>query len=195
MYKVLESRQLVPNIHILRIESEFIPQKAQAGQFVILQADEQGERIPLNIADWDENSISVVFLQIGTSTRKLADLKEGDSLYAFVGPLGRPTEMPVGKNNVLCIGGCYGIGATYPAVREFKKRGNHVSTVIEARSESLFFWENKLSAVSDEILYITRDGNKGFQGHIDSFLRDYSFSHHVSGIVIPNFLHGADDNV
>ncbi|RKX71138.1 sulfide/dihydroorotate dehydrogenase-like FAD/NAD-binding protein [candidate division WOR-3 bacterium] len=177
MYEILKSERLVPNIHLLKIESEFIPKKARPGQFVILQADERGERIPLTLADWDEEGITVIFLTIGTSTRKLAALKEGDSLYTLVGPLGRPTEIS-SHREVLGIGGCYGIGAIYPALKAFQEAGSSVRTIIEARSANLFYWTDRLSRVSGEILYVTRDGSKGFTGHIDQFLKDYLKENH-----------------
>jgi ferredoxin--NADP+ reductase len=93
MYKVIKKEKIVPNIHQLVIESDAIHTNAQAGEFVVVRADEQGERIPLNLVDWDDHSVSVVFMEIGTSTRKLAALKSGDSVATLVGPLGKPTEM------------------------------------------------------------------------------------------------------
>lgn len=172
MYKVIKREKIVPNIHLLVIESDAIHTNAQAGEFVVVRADEKGERIPLNMADWDEHSVSVVFMEIGTSTRKLAALTTGGELATLVGPLGKPTEMPKDKN-ILCIGGCYGIAALLPVIRAFKKNGNRVITAIEARSEYLLYWQDKLRANSDEFHEITRDGTKGFKGHANDFLVDY----------------------
>ncbi|KPJ74548.1 ferredoxin-NADP reductase [candidate division TA06 bacterium DG_78] len=169
MYKVLKREQIVPNIHLLVIESEFIYKNAQAGEFVVVRADEQGERIPLNLVDWDEKSVTMLFMEVGTSTRKLATLNSGDEIATLAGPLGKPTEM-VKNQRIVCIGGCYGIGALYPVIRAFKENNNYVTTLIEARSSFLLYWQDKLKQYSDELHEVTRDGTKGFRGHINDVL-------------------------
>lgn len=172
MYKVIKREQLVPNIHLLVVQSSVIYKNAQAGEFIVVRADEHGERIPLNLVDWDDHSVSMVFMEVGTSTRKLASLKKGDELATLAGPLGKPTERFQDKN-ILCVGGCYGIGALYPVIRMFKKDNNRVSTVIEARSSFLLYWQEKLRQYSDELHEITRDGTTGFTGHVNEFISDY----------------------
>jgi ferredoxin--NADP+ reductase len=172
MYKILKREKIVPNIHLLVIESDLIHVNAQAGEFVVVRVDEPGERIPLNLVDWDEKSASIIFLEIGTSTRKLAALRAGDELATLVGPLGRPTEM-VEDKNILCVGGCYGIGALLPVIRAFKKNSNRVITAIEARSAFMLYWQSELREHSDEFYEITRDGTKGVKGHANDFLTDY----------------------
>ncbi len=172
MYKILKREKIVPNIHHLVIESDVIHTNAQAGEFIVVRADEPGERIPLNLVDWNKKSVSAVFMEIGTSTRKLAALKTGDEIATLVGPLGKPTEMAQDKN-ILCIGGCYGIGALLPVVRMFKKNGNRVITAIEARSEFLLYWQDRLKEHSDDFYEITRDGTRGIKGHVNDFLTDY----------------------
>lgn len=172
MYKVLNREQIVPNIHLLVVESEVIHRNAQAGEFVVVRVDEKGERIPLNLVDWDKGSVSMVFMEVGTSTSKLATLNAGDEIATLVGPLGKPTEI-VKEKKILCLGGCYGIGALLPVIRAFKKNKNDVITMIEARSKFLLYWQDKLRKHSDEFYEITRDGTKGFKGHIDDFLKDY----------------------
>ena len=172
MYKVIRRDKIVPNIHLLVIESNAIHQNAQAGEFVVVRADEKGERIPLNLVDWDEKSISMVFMEIGTSTRKLAALNAGDEIATLVGPLGKPTEMTQGKK-ILCLGGCYGIGALLPIIRAYKEHGNTVITAIEARSAFLLYWQERLRKYSDEFYEITRDGTQGLQGHINDFANEY----------------------
>jgi len=183
MYKVIKKEKIVPNIHQLVIESDAIHTNAQAGEFVVVRADEQGERIPLNLVDWDDHSVSVVFMEIGTSTRKLAALKSGDSVATLVGPLGKPTEMLEDKN-VLCIGGCYGIGALMPVVRAFKKNRNRVITAIEARSAFLLYWQERLKEYSHEFYEITRDGTKGFKGHANDFLVHYLKNNKVDMVYV-----------
>ncbi|MGB9720934.1 MAG: sulfide/dihydroorotate dehydrogenase-like FAD/NAD-binding protein [bacterium] len=172
MVKILKKELLVPNIHYMILESDVIHLNAKAGEFVVVRADEYGERIPLNLVDWDKNSISVVFMEVGTSTRKLGALKKGETIADLAGPLGKPTEM-VNEKRILVIGGCYGIGAILPIMKAFKENNNHIITVIEARSDFLLYWQERLRQYSDDLLEITRDGTKGFAGHIDRFLNGY----------------------
>jgi len=169
MYKILTKRRLVPNIHFMTVESRDIPTNAAAGAFVVVRADEFGERIPLNLVDWDKSSISAIFMEVGTSTRKLACLKAGDQLATLAGPLGRPTVVPEGQQ-ILAIGGCYGIGALYPVLRAFKEKNNRVTTVIEGRSAQLLYWANRLRQYSDSLIEVTRDGTRGVKGHIHDVL-------------------------
>jgi NAD(P)H-flavin reductase len=171
MFKVLESKTLVPNIHLLTLEAPEVARTICPGQFVIVRAEEGGERIPLTGSDWDpeKGTISLVFLVIGHTTHSLSMLKVGAEIPTVVGPLGNPLEI---KNygTVLCLGGCYGIGSIYPAARAFKAHGNRVISVIEARSEHLFYRDDKLNEVSDQVFYITRDGTRGYKGHVGSQL-------------------------
>ncbi len=172
MVKILKKEQLVPNIHFMVLASDVIHLNAKAGEFVVVRADEAGERIPLNLVDWDEKSASVVFMEVGTSTRKLGSVKEGEYIADLAGPLGRPTEM-VSEKKIMCIGGCYGIGAILPVIKAYRANKNKVITVIEARSSFLLYWQDLLKKYSDEFYEITRDGTKGFAGHIDKFLNEY----------------------
>ncbi len=172
MVKIVKKELLVPNIHYMVLESDFIHLNARAGEFVVVRADETGERIPLNLVDWDEHTVSVVFMEVGTSTRKLGSMKPGDSIADLAGPLGKPTEM-VNDKRILAIGGCYGIGAIYPVLRAFNDNNNKVITVIEARSGFLLYWQEMLKEYSDELFEVTRDGTRGFAGHIDKFLNEY----------------------
>lgn len=172
MYRVIKREQIVPNIHLLVLETDKIYRNAKAGEFIVVRVDEQGERIPLNMVDWDERSVSAVFMEVGTSTRKLAGLKEGDYIETLVGPLGKPTEM-VSDQKIMCIGGCYGIGALLPVVKAYKNNNNKIVTAIEARSSFLLYWQDKLSNHSDELYEITRDGTRGYIGHINEFIEEY----------------------
>ena len=167
MFKVIESQTIVPNMHLLTLEAPAVARQMGPGQFVILRAEEDGERIPLSVSDWDaeEGTVTVIFMNVGSSTGKLASLDAGMSIPTVVGPLGNPTEIEQ-FGTVLCLGGCYGIGSIFPIARALKEKKNKVITVIEARSSYLFFWEDKLKEVSDELIYITRDGTKGYRGHV-----------------------------
>ncbi len=158
---------IVPNIHLLTVESPALAQQVKAGQFVILRADEDAERIPLSVSDWDakEGTLTITLMNVGSSTNSLASLKAGMNLASVVGPLGNPTEMG-NFGTVICLGGCYGIGSIYPVARALKEKGNKVIIVLEARSSYLFYWEEKLKEVSDRVFHITRDGTKGLRGHV-----------------------------
>ena len=167
MFKLIENRMIVPNMHLLTLEAPEVVRQMQPGQFVIVRADDGGERIPLSIADWDaeEGTVTVIVMNIGSTTDRLASLTAGVSLPTVVGPLGNPTEIEK-FGTVLCLGGCYGIGSIFPIARALKEKGNRVITVIEARSSYLLFWEERLKEVSDEFICITRDGTKGHKGHV-----------------------------
>jgi len=160
LYKILEKQELVPNIHLIKVEAPAVARKAKPGQFVIITVDEKGERIPLTIADWDgeHGSITIVFMEVGTTTQRLALMNQGDSIYSLVGPLGIPTHIEK-LGTVVCVGGCYGIGAMMPIVRAMKEVGNKVISVIEARSKYLLYWEEELKKASDQLLVSIGDGS------------------------------------
>lgn len=160
MYEIREKRVLVPNIHLIRVEAPAVAEKAKPGQFVIVMIDEKGERIPLTIADWDREKglISIVFMEVGTSTQRLATFHTGDSLYSLAGPLGIPTHIDT-FGTVVCVGGCYGIAAMTPIVRSMKEAGNRVISVIEARSRYLLYWEEELKGISDQVIMTVGDGS------------------------------------
>jgi ferredoxin--NADP+ reductase len=165
MFEVVERVQLVPNLHLFTVRAPEVAAKVQPGHFVIVRADETGERTPLTVADWDreEGTVTTVFMEVGRSTHKLAELRPGDTVPTFVGPLGRKLEIDY-FGTVLCVGGCYGIANIYPAARALKEKGNRVVSLIEGRSGFLLYWQKKLEAVSDRIVFTTRDGSVGWKG-------------------------------
>ena len=160
MYNLLAKEQLVPNIHLIKVMAPAVAKKAKPGQFVIVTVHEKGERIPLTIADWDgeEGSITIVFMEVGTTTQRMAQLNAGDSLFSLVGPLGTPTHIKK-YGTVVCVGGCYGMAAMMPIARAMKEAGNKVISVIEARSRYLIFWEEELRRVSDQLIVSIGDGS------------------------------------
>lgn len=172
---VVKREPLAPNLQLLTVSAPTVAAKIQPGQFVILRADEVGERIPLTVADWNREAgtVSCVFLQVGTSTYKLGDLNAGDTLATFVGPLGKSLELDR-WGTVLCAGGCYGIGSIYPVARALKQKGNQVISLIEGRSKFLLYWLDRLEAVSDRVMFATRDGSlgqkEGYPGMVEDLL-------------------------
>jgi len=172
---VLKREALVPNLQLLTVRAPVVASKIQPGQFVIVRADEYGERIPLTVADWDREAgtVSSVFMQVGTSTYKLGLLKAGDVVPTYVGPLGRALDVEH-YGTVLCAGGCYGIGSIYPVARALKEKGNRVISLIEGRSSFLLYWRDRLEAVSDRVLIATKDGSlgekEGYPSMVDKLL-------------------------
>ncbi len=166
MFRVIDSRMIVPNVHLLTFEAPAVAHQVRPGQFVIVRPGEESERIPLSISDWDiaHNTITVSLLNVGKTTGEIASLRAGMSIPTLVGPLGNPTEIKE-YGTVLCVGGCYGIGSIYPIVRALKEAGNKVIALLEARSSYLFYWEKRFEEIADRVLYITRDGTKGLRGH------------------------------
>ena len=171
MFNVIESQIIVPNIHLLTVEAPEVAQAMRPGQFAILRAEENGERIPLTPADWDleRGTLTFVVMVIGRTTRRIAELKAGEAIPTVTGPLGNPVEIDK-FGAVLCLGGCYGVASIYALMRALKEKGNRVLAVVEARSSHLFFWDEKLASVADQLFYITRDGTRGLHGHVPECL-------------------------
>ncbi len=166
MTQILDNIEIAPNVHACTVIAREIANKVEPGQFIIIIADEYSERTPITVADWDskEGTLTFIFLDIGSSTQKLAELKPGDEIYSLTGPLGHAFETG-NIGTVGLVGGCYGIGSIYPAARALKKKGNKVICYSEARSKFLLYWNEKLEEVSDEVRYATADGSLGYKGH------------------------------
>ncbi|MFC2034010.1 sulfide/dihydroorotate dehydrogenase-like FAD/NAD-binding protein [Chloroflexota bacterium] len=165
MYKILEKQDLVPSIHLFKIAAPAIAKKAQPGQFVVIRIDEKGERIPLTVADWnrEEGSVTIVFMEVGATTQRLATLKAGDSITNFVGPLGVPTHIEK-IGTIVCVAGGFATAVIMPIARAMKEAGNKVISIMGARSKDLIFWEDKLRAASNQLIITTDDGSYGRKG-------------------------------
>ncbi|UCC33867.1 MAG: sulfide/dihydroorotate dehydrogenase-like FAD/NAD-binding protein [Candidatus Bathyarchaeota archaeon] len=166
MYEILRREKWQDVLYSMWLKAPHIARAAQPGQFVILMTDEKGERIPLTIADIDreEGWIQIVFQIVGKTTTKLAQMNEGDELYAFVGPLGKPSEIDK-YGTVVTIGGGTGIACVYPITKALKEAGNRVITIIGARTKDLIIMEDEMRKASTELLVTTDDGSyvrKGF---------------------------------
>ncbi|MFA5089986.1 MAG: sulfide/dihydroorotate dehydrogenase-like FAD/NAD-binding protein [Candidatus Omnitrophota bacterium] len=160
---------------IIRIEvsSLDIARKVEPGQFVVLMASEEGERVPLTVVDADKHNgvITLIFQEAGLTTGLLGKLNPGDSLYALAGPLGHPTEIKhYGK--VIVVGGGVGIAEIYPVARAFKKAGNRITTILGARSKDLLILSDELKSVSDDFYTITDDGSCGRKGFTTDILQE-----------------------
>ena len=166
-FTLLEKRELVPNMHLLKIRAPQVAKYAKPGQFVILMARETSERAPFTLMDWDpaQGSITVIIEEVGRSSRELVSLKPGAKIAHVSGPLGLP--FPIEKKGTVVLGGgCYGIGAIYPLARALKAAGNEVICAIEGSSEYLLYRENEMRSVCHELRVATKDGSRGIHGGV-----------------------------
>jgi ferredoxin--NADP+ reductase len=173
LYKILLREDLVPGIHLFKVAAPAVARKAQAGQFVVVRIDEKGERIPLTIADWDKDkgTVTIVFMEVGATTARLALLREGDAIADFVGPLGVPAEIE-NYGTVVCVAGGVGAAPVAPIARALKQAGNKVITILGARSKDLLFWEDVLTSASDRMIVTTDDGSYGRKGVVTGPLKE-----------------------
>lgn len=162
MYSILKKEVFSEVNKLMVVEAPDVARKAKAGQFVIVRIDENGERIPLTIADFDrqEGTVTIIFQEVGKSTMKLGVLEAGDAVSDLVGPLGNATEIE-DYGTVLCVGGGVGIAPVYPIARALKEAGNTVLGIVGARTRDLLFWEEKMRSVCDELIVCTDDGTYG----------------------------------
>lgn len=162
MYKILEKQVLSDVTKLMVVEAPQVARKAQAGQFIIVITHEHGERIPLTIADYDREAgtITMIFQEVGKSTMEMGLMEVGDAFKTVVGPLGHPTEIE-NFGTVVCVGGGVGIAPVYPIARALREAGNKVISIIGARTKDLLLWEDKMRAVSDELIVTTDDGSYG----------------------------------
>ena len=173
MYKILLRQDLVSNIHLFKIVAPAVAKKAQPGQFVVIRIDEKGERIPLTIADWDqeEGSVTIVFMEVGTTTHRLALLQAGDFIADFIGPLGLPTHIEK-FGTVVCVAGGFAVATIKPIARAMRVEGNRVISIMGARNKDLIFWEDELRSVSDQLIITTDDGSYARKGLVTEPLKE-----------------------
>ena len=172
MYKILDKTFLNPTVTKMVIEAPAIARKAEPGQFIILRVDEDGERIPLTVADFDRErgSVTIIFQIVGATTEKLNHLDVGDSLQDFVGPLGRATETE-GLKKVAVVGGGVGCAIAYPVAKKLHELGCEVHSVIGFRTKDLVILEEDFRAVSDRLIMMSDDGSHGEKGLVTDALK------------------------
>ncbi len=174
MAKILFKSNLAPAVYEFLVDAPLIAHKCQPGQFVMIRTDEDSERIPLTIADFDreKGTITLIVQAVGNTTKHLCGtFEEGDDILDVVGPLGRPSEM--GKfGTVVCVGGGIGVAPVYPIARAYHELGNKVISIIGARNKDLIIWRDKMQAVSDELIITTDDGSEGHKGFVTDPLRE-----------------------
>jgi len=172
MYEILTKKSLSPTVKLMEIKAPLVAKKAKPGQFIILRIDAHGERIPLTIADYDrkKGTITIIFMEVGKTTKQLGAMKKGDSILNFAGPLGIPSEIEK-YGMVVCIGGGVGIAPLYPIIRALKEAGNHVISILGARNKELLMLEEEIEKYSDELFIATDDGSKGHKGFVSDVLQ------------------------
>ena len=162
MYEILVKEDLAPVTKLFEVRAPDVARKARAGQFTMVRINNEGERIPLTIADYDRErgTVTLVVQEVGKTTMQMGTLAAGDHFASVTGPLGLPSEIE-DYGTVLCVGGGVGIAPVYPIARDLKEAGNTVLSIIGARNEDLLFWEDKMRSVSDELIVCTDDGSYG----------------------------------
>src|SRR5574344_337156 len=170
-YKILSKTELCPNQYELVIDAPYVVRNAKAGQFIIFRAEENGERVPLTIADVnkEKGELTIVYMAVGYSTKKLASLEVGDELVDIVGPLGKPTTIKK-YGTVVCLAGGYGAAPCYLIAKAFKDAGNKVYMIMGARNKDLIFWQDKMKKASTELFITTDDGSLGEKGFVTGVL-------------------------
>jgi ferredoxin--NADP+ reductase len=173
MYKIIEKKTLSPGVQQLVIAAPLVAKKAQPGEFIILRVNENGERIPLTIANFDRTrgTITIIFQEVGTSTRLLGEKRIGEGVADFVGPLGKPTYIEK-IGTVVCIGGGIGVAPIYPIARGMHQAGNKVVSIMGARTQDSVILANEMQAVSDQVFITTDDGSSGRKGFVTDALKE-----------------------
>jgi ferredoxin/flavodoxin---NADP+ reductase len=175
MFKIVTKRELSPNVKLMEIEAPYIARKAQPGQFIIFRIDEQGERIPLTIAGYDreKGTITIIYQEVGKTTKKLGMMEQGESILDFVGPLGKASELDEYENKkAVVIGGGLGTAIAYPQAKKLSEIGASVHTIIGFRNKDLIILEKELSDISDKLIVATDDGSNGNKGFVTNKLKE-----------------------
>lgn len=180
MYKIVDKKDLAPNIFSMDILAPRVADSAQPGQFVIVIADEEGERVPLTICDYDKEkgTVNIVIQAMGCSTKKMAKYNKGDYFKDFVGPLGRPSEYvnedieELKKKKVLFVAGGVGAAPVFPQVRWFHEHGIDVDAIVGAKTKDLIILEDKIKEVAGNLYIATDDGSYGFNGMVTGLIED-----------------------
>lgn len=174
MAKIIEKANIAEAVYEFVVDAPLVAHKCRPGQFVIIRTDEFSERVPLTIADFDREKgyITLIVQAVGNSTRHLCDTFEvGDDILDVVGPLGQPSEME-NFGTVVVVGGGIGVAPVYPIARAYHELGNKVISIIGARNKDLIIWQDKMAAISDEVIITTDDGSAGHKGFVTDPLKE-----------------------
>ncbi len=171
MYKILTKKALNPTVTLMEVDAPLVARKAEPGQFIILRATEDGERIPLTIAGYDreKGSVTIIFQIVGGATETLNSLEEGGFIHDFVGPLGKATEVE-GLKKVAVVGGGVGCAIAYPIAKKLHEIGCEVHSIVGFRNKDLIILEDEFKAASDKYVLMTDDGTAGEKGLVTQAL-------------------------
>ena len=186
MFKIVKREEMSQGTVILNeLEAPKIARKAKPGQFVILKANEEGERIPLTMAETnpEKGTITIIYMVVGKSTAIFKTLEVGDSYQDVIGPLGKPTHIEK-VGTVVCVGGGTGIAVLHPITRAMKEAGNHVIAIIGARSKELLIMEGHMRAASHDLRICTDDGSYGHHGFVTDVLKEVCENEKVDQAVL-----------
>lgn len=173
MYKIVSKKKLNDSVELMVIKAPFVSRRCEPGQFIILRVDEEGERIPLTISDYnrEEETVTIIYQVLGYSTKKLSQKQQGDTVEDFVGPLGQ--EAPLHKvKRVLGIGGGVGIAPLYPQLKKMKELGVNVDVILGGRSDEFIILEDEMENICENVYYATNDGSKGIKGFVTDQLNE-----------------------
>jgi len=173
MFKILDKQVFSQIIKLMVIEAPKVARRCQPGQFIILRIHEEGERVPLTIADFDRQNgtVTIVFQEVGKTTRQLGAMEAGDYIKDFAGPLGAPSHIE-NFGAVVCVGGGGGVAPVYPIARALKEAGNHVIGIMGSRNKELMFWEDKMRDACSELFVTTDDGSYVRKGFVTDVLKE-----------------------
>lgn len=172
MFKIVRKEVLNPYVKLMEIEAPYVARKAEPGQFIILRINENGERIPLTIADYDreKGTVTIIFQEVGKTTKLLGTMNEGDYLLDFVGPLGQPSHLE-GLKKVAVIGGGLGTAIAYPQAKKLHSLGAKVHMIAGFRNKDLIILEKEMAKASDRLIIATDDGSNGNKGFVTDMLK------------------------
>ena len=173
MYRIVRKKGLNPTVTLMDIDAPMVAAKAEPGQFIILRVDENGERIPLTVADYDreKGTVTIIFQIVGSTTEKLNHKNEGEFIQDFVGPLGTPTRIE-GLKKVAVVGGGVGCAIAYPVAKKLHENGCEVHAIAGFRSKDLVILEDEFRAASDKLVMMTDDGSYGTGGRVTDALKE-----------------------
>ena len=172
MYRIVRKEALKPTVILYEIEAPMVAKKAEPGQFIILRVDENGERIPITIHDYDreKGTVTIIVQTVGATTEKLSHKQQGEFIQDFVGPLGRPTETE-GKKKVCVVGGGVGCAIAYPVLKKFHDCGAEVHAVVGFKNKDVVILEDKFKSASDVMKLVSDDGSYGEKGLVTDALK------------------------
>lgn len=172
MYEILKKRRLSENVVLMVIDAPYVAKKVEPGQFIILRVDEEGERIPLTVAEYDRKAgtITIIFQEIGATTMQLGTMNEGDCLHDFVGPLGKASELE-GLKKVAVVGGGLGCAIAYPQAKKLHEMGAEVDLIAGFRNKDIIILEDEMRAASTNLYICTDDGSNGNKALVTDILK------------------------